>query len=230
MNSDMQVQVIVKYVRSAIDEVMANDSEFLNASSDEKNLRDIIVDKIPYALTYVLENAPEDMLGDDSFSALTSTETSGVTVAAGQMVKVKLPSDVIRVVSARLSSWSQSPVPVSESSQEYLMQQDSYARGSWDRPVIAIAYHGAYRYLELYSAKANNDEIEASVIRKPTIGDTSVDTTNISVPTRLEGAFIYQIAGLTMVAFREQVATTLFKIAREYMGRGGENATEMHEG
>ena len=226
----MQVQVIVKYVRSAIDEVMANDSEFLNASSDEKNLRDIIVDKIPYALTYVLENAPEDMLGDDSFSALTSTETSGVTVAAGQMVKVKLPSDVIRVVSARLSSWSQSPVPVSESSQEYLMQQDSYARGSWDRPVIAIAYHGAYRYLELYSAKANNDEIEASVIRKPTIGDTSVDTTNISVPTRLEGAFIYQIAGLTMVAFREQVATTLFKIAREYMGRGGENATEMHEG
>lgn len=217
-------------MRSAIDEVMANDSEFLNASSDEQNLTDIIKDKIAYALTYVLENATEDKLGDDSFSALSSAETSGVTITAGQMVKVKLPSDVIRVVSARLSSWSQSPVPVSESSQEYLMQQDSYARGSWDRPVIAIAYHGAYRYLELYSAKANNDDIEASVIRKPTIGDTSVGTTDISVPTRLEGAFIYQIAGLTMVAFREQVATTLFKIAREYMGRGGENATEMHEG
>lgn len=226
----MQVQDIVKRVRSAIDEVMANDSEFLNESSDEQNLTDIIKDKIAYALTYVLENATDDKLGDDSFSALTSEETSGATVTADQMVKVKLPSDVIRVVSARLSSWSQSPVPVSESSQEYLMQQDSYACGSWDRPVVAIAYHGAYRYLELYSAKTNSDNIEASVIRKPTIGDTSVGTTNISVPTRLEGAFIYQIAGLTMVAFREQVATTLFKIAREYMGRGGENATEMHEG
>ena len=213
----MQVQEIVKRVRSAIDELTANDSEFLDATSDEQNLTAVIIDKIPYALTYVFENAPEDKLDNDSLGSLTQAETSIVTIAAGEPVKVKLPSDVIRVVSARLSSWSQSPVPVSESSQEYLMQQDAYARGSWDRPVNAIAYHGADRYLELYSAKASTDSIEASVIRKPTIGDTSVGTTDISVPSRLESAFIYQIAGLTMVAFREQIAASLFTIARQYL-------------
>ena len=204
-------------MRSAIDELTANDSEFLDATSDEQNLTAVIIDKIPYALTYVFENAPEDKLDNDSLGSLTQAETSIVTIAAGEPVKVKLPSDVIRVVSARLSSWSQSPVPVSESSQEYLMQQDAYARGSWDRPVNAIAYHGADRYLELYSAKASTDSIEASVIRKPTIGDTSVGTTDISVPSRLESAFIYQIAGLTMVAFREQIAASLFTIARQYL-------------
>lgn len=215
--TDMQVQEIVTRVRAAIDEQTASNSEFANATSDEQNLRGIIIDKIPYALTFILENAPEDKLDDETLDGLTQAETSGVTIAAGSPVKVQLPSDVLRVVSARLSSWSQSPVPVSDSSQEYLMQQDEYARGSWDRPVNAIAYHGAYRYLELYSAKANTDAIEATVIRKPVIGDTSVNATDVSVPYRLEGAFIYQIAGLTMVAFREEVAAKLFGIAREFL-------------
>lgn len=213
----MQVQEIVRQVRSAIDELTVNDSEFLNASSDEQNLKDIIIDKIPYALTFILENAPEDKLDNDCLDVLTQAEISGVAIAERQPVKVNLPSNVIRVVSARLSSWSQSPVPVTENSQEYLMQQDEYARGSWDRPVNAIAYHGANRYLEMYSAKTNNDNIEISVIRKPAIGNTSVATTNISVPSRLESAFIYQTAGLTMVAFREKIAESLFAIARQYL-------------
>ena len=224
----MQVQEIVRRVRSALDEVTGHDAEFVNASSDEQNLKTLIIDKIPYALTFILESAPVDKLGD-SIGGLTTEEISGVTIADGQPVKVELPSNVIRVVSARLSSWSQSPVPVADSSQEYLMQQDEYARGSWDRPVVAIVCSGADRYLELYSAKESTDTIEASVIRKPTIGDTSADTTDVSVPSRLEGAFIYQIAGLTMVAFREQIAASLFKIAQGFIGRGDGLATEMYK-
>ena len=49
----MQVQEIVKRVRSAIDELTANDSESDFASSDEENLSEIIIDKIPYALTFI---------------------------------------------------------------------------------------------------------------------------------------------------------------------------------
>ena len=69
----------------------------------------------------------------------------------------------------------------------------------------------------MYSAKESNDTISVSLIRKPVIGNTSVDTTDISVPSMLEAAFIYQIAGLTMVAFREQVATSLFTLAKQYL-------------
>lgn len=213
----MQVGEIVKRVRSAIDELMVNDSGFLTTSVDEKNLSNVIKDKIPYALTYIIENAPLEKIDGSMLDGLTSAELAGTTAAAGQPVKVKLPTDVIRVVSARLSSWQQSPLPVMESSQEYLMQQDEYARGSWDRPVVAIAYHGTGRYLELYSAKATGDTVEASIVRKPTIGDTSDETTDVGVPVRLEAAFIYQIAGLSMVAFREQVAQQLFSIAQSHL-------------
>ena len=213
----MTVKEIVTRVRSAIDELMANDSDFLAESSDEQNLTDVIIDKIPYALTFVIENSPEDKLDGEILDSLTQAELSGVSVVAGEPVKVKLPTDVIRVVSARLSSWSQSPVPVSESSQEYLMQQDNYARGSWDRPVSAIAYHNKDRYIELYCAKADSDLVELSIVRKPTTADISDPTTDIGVPVRLESSFIYQIAGLSMVAFREQVAKELFEIARSYL-------------
>lgn len=210
----MKVKEIVTRVRSAIDELTVSDSEFLNKTSDEENLTAIIIDKIPYALTYVIENAPEEKI--DS-SMVTQYAVSGVTVAAGAMVSVKLPADFLRLMSARLSSWSLSPKPVAESSQEYLMQQDTYARGSWDRPVSAYRYKGADRYLELYSAKANSDTVQVSYIKKPVVGDTSSGETEIGVPARLEGAFIYQVAALTMVAFREQVAQQLFTIAQNYL-------------
>lgn len=210
----MKVKEIVTRVRSAIDELTVSDSEFTNKTSDEKNLTAIIIDKIPYALTYVIENAPEEKI--DS-SMVTQYDVSGVTVAAGAMVSVKLPADFLRLMSARLSSWSLSPKPVAESSQEYLMQQDTYARGSWDRPVSAYRYKDADRYLELYSAKANSDTVQVSYIKKPVVGDTSSDETEIGVPARLEGAFIYQVAALTMVAFREQVAQQLFTIAQNYL-------------
>ncbi len=213
----MQVKEIVARVRSAIDEVMENDSDFLAESSDEQNLTSIIIDKIPYALTYIVENAPDDKLDGGALDSLTTDELDGLAIAAGQPVKVKLPENVIRVVSARLSSWSQSPVPVSESSQEYLMQQDEYARGSWDRPVSAIAYHGKDRYIELYSARADSDNVVISIVRKPTATDISDPETEIGIPVRLEAAYIYQISGLVMVAFREQVSETLFRIAQQYL-------------
>lgn len=206
----MQVDEIVNRVRSAIDEQMANDSEFLGQSSDEQNLTDVITDKIPYALTYVIENAPEDKLDGSILSGLTDEEMSGVSVSAGNPVKVRIPTDVIRIVSARLSSWSLSPIPVTEHSQAYLMQQDEYARGSWDRPVSAIV-HG---FLELYSARSNSDEVQVSVVRRQAVSGTG---SVVTVPVRLEAAFIYQVAGLAMVAFREQVAESLFAIAREHL-------------
>ncbi len=214
----MKVKEIVTRVRSAIDELTANDSEFLNRTSDEKNLSAIIIDKIPYALTYITENAPEDKI--DS-SMVTKWEADShhplPVVVAGKMVSVLMPTDLLRVMSARLSSWSLSPTPVKENSQEYLMQQDEYAHGSWDRPVSAMRYKGTDRYLELYSAKSDDDTVEVSYIKKPSTGDTSSEETEIGVPTRLEGAFIYQVAALTMVAFREQVAQQLFTIAQNYL-------------
>ncbi len=214
----MKVKEIVERVRLAIDEQMQNDSEFLTKSEDEANLTSVIIDKIRYALIYVIENASEEKL--DS-TLLSTVSTSGISVAAGKCVRVKLPSDVLRIMSARLSSWSLSPVPVTEYSQEYLMQQDEYARGSWDRPVSAIVYDAADRYLELYSAKTASDTVKITCIKTPTVSDTATMVSNqdteVSIPSRLEAAVIYQIAGLSMVAFMEEIASALFGIAQRHM-------------
>lgn len=216
----MTVQEIVTRVRAAIDELMENDSQFLRQGTDEANLTRVIVDKIGYALQHIVENAPIDKLDSDVFETLTAAElASRFSIDADLVGRVKLPKDTLRIIEARLSSWSHFPIPESDTSQVYLMQQDKYARGSWDRPVNILTYIGADRTLEMYSAKTQQDTLNFTFIRKPAIGSYSADnmSAEVSVPKGLEASLVYQVAGLSMVAFREDVAASLFAIAARYM-------------
>lgn len=221
----MTVQEIVTRVRSAIDELMANDSQFLSVSSDEINLDKVIVDKISYALQYIIENAPIDKLGN-SMSTLTSQELQSLfSIDVETLVgRLQLPSDMLRIVEARLSSWSLFPIPEPDTSQVYLMQQDTYARGSWDRPVNILTYTAGHQVLEMYCAKTASDELAFVYVKKPS-GSYSISnpTATVDVPAKLEAALIYQVAGLSMVAFREDVAASLFAIAARHMGIKPEN-------
>lgn len=216
----MTVQEIVTRVRAAIDELMQNDSQFLGQSTDETNLTSVIVDKIGYALQHLLEIAPLDKLDSDVYEELTPQELqSNFSIDSELVGRVKLPKDLLRIIEARLSSWSHFPIPVSDTSQVYLMQQDKYARGSWDRPVNILTYIGADKTLEMYCAKAADDTLNFVFIRKPDTSDidTSHMETDVSVPAALEASLIYQVAGLSMVAFREDVAASLFAIAARYL-------------
>lgn len=105
------------------------------------------------------------------------------------------------------------------------MQQDTYARGSWDRPVNILTYDGTDKVLEMYCAKQSSDTLKFVLIRKP--GTFSADSmqTDVTVPAALQAALVYQVAGLSMVAFREDVSASLFSIADKYM-TGQTNATD----
>jgi hypothetical protein len=216
----MTVQEIVTRVRAAIDELMQNDSQFLGQSTDEANLTSVIVDKIGYALQHLLEIAPLDKLDSDVYEELTPQELqTNFSIDSELVGRVKLPKDLLRIIEARLSSWSHFPIPVSDTSQVYLMQQDKYARGSWDRPVNILTYIGADKTLEMYCAKAANDTLNFVFIRKPDMSNIDTDhmSAEVDVPAGLEASLIYQIAGLSMVAFREDVAASLFAIAARYL-------------
>ena len=132
---------------------------------------------------------------------------------------LKLPTDLLRIIEARLSSWSQFPVPESDRSQVYLMQQDTYARGSWDRPVNILTYRGKDKTLEMYCAKTSADTLNFVFIRKPALNSYDAEhlSATVNVPAPLEASLIYQVAGLSMVAFREDIAATCFAIAARYM-------------
>lgn len=216
----MTVQEIVTRVRAAIDELMQNDSQFLRQSTDEANLTSVIVDKIGYALQHLLEIAPLDKIDSDVYEELTPQELqSNFNIDSELVGRVKLPKDLLRIIEARFSSWSHFPIPVSDTSQVYLMQQDKYARGSWDRPVNILTYIGADKTLEMYCAKENSDTLNFVFIRKPDMSNIDTDhmSAEVDVPAGLEASLIYQIAGLSMVAFREDVAASLFAIAARYL-------------
>lgn len=216
----MTVQEIVTRVRAAIDELMENDSDFLSESTDEMNLTRVIVDKIGYALQHIIENAPLDKLDDSVFEVYSAEElASNFSIDANLVGHVKLPTDLLRIIEARLSSWSHFPIPESDTSQVYLMQQDTYARGSWDRPVNILTYNGKQRMLEMYCARTAKDTLNFVFIRKPAASSYSADNMRATVncPAGLQASLIYQVAGLSMVAFREDVAASLFAIAARYL-------------
>ncbi len=219
----MRVSEIVTRVRATIDELMVNDSGFLTESEDEKNLTQVIIDKISYGLQHVIEEAPLERIDSGLFEMLTTAQmASSFSIdGASKVGTLKLPDDVIRVVEARLSSWSQFPVPVSDTTQVAIMQQDQYARGSWDRPVNVMTYDRTGKaQLLMYSAKTAADTLIFVFIRKPTVPEPTqaVPDPEVGVPSRLEAAFIYQVAGLAMVAFREDVAASLFTVAEKELG------------
>lgn len=216
----LTVAEIVTRVRAAIDELMENDSQFLRQSTDEANLTRVIIDKIGYALQHIMENAPLDKLDSDVFEELTQEELQQNFHIESDLVGVlKLPKNLLRIIEARLSSWSQFPTPESDRSQVYLMQADKYARGSWDRPVNILTYRGADKTLEMYCAKESSDTLNFVFIRKPDADsyDAEHQDEEVKIPAALEASLIYQIAGLSMVAFREDVAASLFAIAARYM-------------
>ena len=50
--------------------------------------------------------------------------------------------------------------------------------------------------------------------------------TEITVPTMLKAALVYQVAGLTMVTFKEDAASTFFAIAQKYLDPNATTVTE----
>jgi len=215
----MNVQEIVSRVRGVIDELEANASGFINASGDEKNLTDVIKTNIPYALVYLLENAPVEKLDENGITGQGSYVSGTFSIDNTTMMgQAQLPDNVLRIVSARLSSWKYSPLPVTEHSQEYMMQGDEYARGTWDRPVTAIVHRAGSRWIELYSAKSLTDTLNMLVYKKPDLADLNNNDAEVRVPQALEGAFVYHLAGLVLTAFRDDHAGNLLAIARSYAG------------
>lgn len=217
----MLVSEIVQRVRAAIDELMVNESDFFEESDDELNLTESIKSQIGYALNWLIENAPQERLEGSMVTSWTSSQavsTGRFTIDDDLMATVTLPDDILRLVSVRLSSWKYAPIPIAEQSPEFLMQLSRYARGSWDRPVTVLTHSGGQRVLEMYSARNANDTLEIAFVKRPdvSIGINSGNE-DVSVPVSLEGALVYEIAGLVMLGYREQVAQSLLAVAKELL-------------
>lgn len=216
----MNVSEIVYRVKAAIGEVVNLDNPRLAEGVNSDNLEYIIVDKISYAFEWVIQNAPISLLE----GSLTTQLDSRLAVRKDDgSIEIVLPDDVLRIVSARLSSWSYSPPISDEHSEVAAMQMYPCSKGTYDSPACVLYSEDGKQILRMYSAWGKDDKVYVSVIRKPTTiaVDPADGTKSLDVPSRLEASFIYYISALTMQAMGEN-AQSFFEIATLNLKNNGE--------
>lgn len=172
---------MIDYVVALIDEVKPDDangaSELLQEAPVEK-----IVDQLENSATYVIRNAPEELL-----APLIKTGEFHAPVAPGSTVASRLiinnttlvatyvlPSDFKRLMSIKLSGWNQpTHQAMHRDDPRYRLLHNKFGVGSWRKPITAIVPFGAYvaneideawmncgLALELFKAKTNADTVE----------------------------------------------------------------------
>ena len=203
------INEIVDAVRVKLDEIGLNESEMMDEDADNVNLDTVIRSCVSEAYRMVSLLADVSMIEgkDGSGSALEiGTDLVGV---------VPVPSDFIRLVGIRLSSWSSaksSAIP--EDSPEYRMQSNKWACGTPSNPVVALVNRKSGRELELFKAKSTSDTLWSFTY----VASVAKSAQSVGISDQLSDAFIYFVAGLAMVTFREDVAENFFKIGRNLLG------------
>ena len=210
----MNVSEIIYKVKAAIDELSTLDYPKLAESVNLENIDLIIVDKIPYALEWIIQNAPATLLTGDLTESFNNSGL--VTKVSGDYVfEIELPSTTLRVVSARLSSWMFTPEMSDEHSEVAAMQMYPTSRGTWDNPACVIYNENGKQILRMFSGKTRDDVYYITLALKPDVSftDTWDGEAIVPIPERLTASFIYYIAGLTTLAMKEDVSKSLLELA-----------------
>lgn len=208
MMKTISAEEITRKVRIKLDEIAVNESEMMDSDADNANLDSVIKSCIAEAYRYISLNADDTMLEGKAI------ESPKLEVDEDLTGRIKLPSDFLRLLTIRLSSWSTAPQIVDEKSPEYLMQSNKWTCGTPLRPIVALVNTYEGRQLELYKASSKDEKVKAFVY-VPSLPE-KFSYVDISVQT--EEAFIYYVAALTLVTFREDAADKFFKIASELLG------------
>lgn len=205
----LTVNDIIGRVRTVIDEIAANESEMVLTDEDNVNVNTVIKGCIPVAYRYISTKADASMLeGIDGTSWKLEIDKNLVA-------KVTVPSGITRILNARLSSWDSSfGALLDESSPQYRMQSNKWVCGSPKRPVAALVHSKNGRILELFKASSTTDSL-SELTYIPDLVDSG---SNVSISDATSEAFIYYVAALTMVTFREDLAESLFSISRNLLG------------
>ena len=131
------------------------------------------------------------------------------------MGKVQLPSDLIRILSVRVSDWIRPGKLISENDDEYKLQSCRFGlRGNVERPVAAIVHAGGGRYLELYTSNTNDAKLDLSYVKQPEISNGM-----IGLPQGLKDAIVYMTSYLVCVSLGDNsTAEGLLSVARNLAG------------
>lgn len=203
------IEQIINKVREKIDEIAVNESEMIETEEDNLNLNTVIKSCVPEAYRCVSLYAHPNMLEGKQY-------TSGTLEIDENLVgRISLPDDFLRLLGVRLSSWISSCSSfIEEDSPEYRMQSNKWVSGSKYKPVAALVQTSDGRQVELFKASSSNDKLKAFIY----IPVLDASASEVELSDQTADAFIYYVAALTMVTFREEISEKLFAIARNLLG------------
>jgi hypothetical protein len=206
---NFSVEEIIEAVRTKLDEIGLNESEMMASESDNVNLDSVIESCIGNAYRYVSLQADVQMLEGKILAS------PGMTIGTDLVAKMMLPTDFLRLVGIRLSSWKTSVNRlVEEHSPEYMMQSNRFLCGTPERPVAALVHTMTGKQIELYKAASEKDSLK-SFVYIPSLPD---GFGSVEISDQTADAFIYYIAALTLVTFREEAAANFMSVARNLLG------------
>ena len=192
-----------------------NDADFQDMDKDDNEMDEVIKDKLLAALRYILLNSDSSLLEGTELA-----DKTGFSIDSNLVGHLSEPTDMIRIVSARLSSWIKScNVLITEESTEYAMQSDKYACGTYERPVTALARVGGKKEVQFFKAKTSTDTLNTfTYIQEPAFRENTEGQDSLNIPDRLLNAFLYFTAALTLQAFSNELYQSTMGIAKSMMG------------
>lgn len=203
----MTVSEIINRVRWAVDE------EKGYADYETGYMDNIIKASIHDALVWVNTYAdPSLLVGTSEDPGSVMHETLNV-VLGGYITPTK---SLLRIIRVREEDWKRAVmVPVSEDSEEYAMQSDETAKADDTRPVVAVI-ESIPKKLQVFPTTAGK-KVDVTYAYAPDTTIADGDTV-ISVTQGAQGAFIYYLAYLLMIAYNDPRAGAMFSTAKMHAG------------
>ena len=221
---NVEVTDIIAQVKTAIDEIAANDAEWV-AVQDNSEMDTIIAQKIPEAVDFVHRTAKYELLAGDVVKTAKGTADSTRPV-------IIISGGILRFISALCDSWPWEVTKVyTKDEDEYASSLDKWCGASVDRPAVLMQSPTKFMFVEAYAGDdISMDYIEKAAKKTPgdeTDGDTSGTVAGASETVtgdyyEIDGfmvtAVIYYIAGLVCMTYNEERADTMFGQAMAWMG------------
>lgn len=202
----MTVSEIINRVRWAVDE------EKGYADYETGYMDNIIKASIHDALVWVNTYADSSLLvGTSADSGYVKHETLKV----GQDGYLTPTQSLLRIIRVRNTGWNKAVMtPVREDSEEYVMQADETAKADAKRPIVAII-ESVPRKLQVFPGNVG-DDVEVTYAYAPSA--TVDDNSDIAITSGAQGALIYYLAYLLMIAYNDPRAGAMFGTAKMHAG------------
>lgn len=205
------VSTLVKEVKVVLDRNQES-AALVPDDSDTLSQGELIQSRIVDAAKLILTDAPSELVEG---VVLTDAKVLWQNAHSAYVGKVQLPSDLIRILSVRVSDWIRPGKLISEDDDEYKLQSCRFGlRGNVERPVAAIVHAGGGRYLELYTSNTNDATLDLSYVKQPEISNGM-----IGLPQGLKDAIVYMTSYLVCVSLGDNsTAEGLLSVARNLAG------------